>query len=237
MLVIPAIDIKDGRCVRLKQGDAAQQTTYEVSPLQTAEMFASKGAKRLHIVDLDGTIANITKNKSVIDEIALKVSIPIQVGGGIRTLEQIQLWFDSGIDTVIIGTLAVTDFEVAQNAVDRFGSEHLIVALDARDGKVAINGWQQPTEFDAIELGKKLKGAGFERVLYTDIARDGMLGGPNLQATKELAIETGLRITASGGISSRADLTAVQELEPFGVDSVVVGRAFYENRIQPEEVF
>jgi len=236
MLVIPAIDIKDGQCVRLKQGKAAQQTTYSSSPLRIAEEFIRKGAKRLHIVDLNGTLNVTKKNKVIIDEITAKIFIPIQIGGGIRSLKQIQLWLDSGVNTVIIGTLVIKDLEAAQTAVERFGPERLMVALDARDGKVAINGWQQQTEFDAIELGKKLKGIGFNRVLYTDIARDGMLIGPNLAATKKLAIDTGLRVTASGGISSRADLDAIQELEPFGVDSVVVGRAFYENRIQPEEV-
>lgn len=236
MLVIPAIDIRDGQCVRLKQGDAAQETAYGASPLRTAEEFARKGAKRLHIVDLDGTIDGLTKNKSIIDEITSNLPIPVQVGGGIRTSEQIQLWLDSGVNTVIIGTLAIQDFDAVQAALERFGSERVMVALDARDGKIAIEGWQHQTKMDAIDLGKKLKGVGLQRVLYTDIARDGMLEGPNLAATKQLAVETGLRVTASGGISSRSDLTAVQELEPFGVDSVVVGRAFYENRIQPEQV-
>lgn len=237
MLIIPAIDIKEGKCVRLKQGVFLQKTVYSDNPEEVALYFQNLGAKRLHVVDLDGAKTGTSKNRALIREILSEVQIPIQLGGGIRSFAQVEQWLDLGIESIIIGTMAVKQPEVVEQSLEQFGSERLILAVDARDGKVAIEGWQRDSEVRAVDLVQYFKHAGIERILYTDISRDGMLSGPNLSAIKEMAVSTRLKVTASGGISSKQDLIDLEELESFGVDSVIVGRAFYECRISPEEVF
>ncbi len=236
MLVIPAIDIKNGKCVRLQQGEFSRLTIYSAQPEVVALRFQSAGAVLLHVVDLDATAGLGSINVEVIERILAAVQIPVQLGGGIRTLEQIEFWFNRGVQRIVIGTAAVKNPQLVLEALKTYRPERLTLAVDARDGRVAIEGWQQETELPAVELARQFKSAGLNRVLYTDIARDGMLQGPAIESTKELAVATGLRVTASGGISSKADLDALQKLAPFGVDSVIVGRAFYEGRIQPEEV-
>lgn len=237
MLIIPAIDIKEGKCVRLKQGVFLQKTVYSEHPEEVALYFQNLGAKRLHVVDLDGAKTGTSKNRALIREILSEVQIPIQLGGGIRSFAQVEQWLNLGIESIIIGTMAVKQPEVVEQSLQQFGSERLILAVDARDGKVAIEGWQRDSEVRAVDLVQYFKHAGIERILYTDISRDGMLSGPNLSAIKEMAVSTRLKVTASGGISSKQDLIDLEELESFGVDSVIVGRAFYECRISPEEVF
>ena len=237
MLIIPAIDIKEGKCVRLKQGVFIQKTVYSEHPEEVALYFQNLGAKRLHVVDLDGAKTGTSKNRALIREILSEVQIPIQLGGGIRSFAQVEQWLNLGIESIIIGTMAVKQPEVVEQSLQQFGSERLILAVDARDGKVAIEGWQRDSEVRAVDLVQYFKHAGIERILYTDISRDGMLSGPNLSAIKEMAVSTRLKVTASGGISSKQDLIDLEELESFGVDSVIVGRAFYECRISPEEVF
>ncbi len=237
MLIIPAIDIKAGVCVRLKQGNFSEQTVYSDSPVETALYFQELGAQRLHLVDLDGAETGKSNNKAVIAEILSNVKIPIQLGGGIRSFEDIKSWLTAGIHSVILGTLALENPQVVKRALDEFGPERIIVAMDTRKGKIAVKGWRQQSEIEAVELAQNYKRLGLKRVLYTDIARDGMLTGPDINALKHVAITTGLNVTASGGIASKQDLRKLAALEPLGVDSVIVGRAFYERRILPEEVF
>lgn len=236
MLVIPAIDIKEGRCVRLRQGIFSQQTIYSHDPVEVAVSFQSLGARRLHIVDLDGAKSGDAKNASVIENMLTKIKIPIQLGGGIRSFEAIEAWLTLGVDRVVIGTLAVVRPEMFKMSLNEFGAHRIILAVDARDGVVAVDGWQKTTGLSAIELAIKFKEFGLERILYTDILRDGMISGLNLPAIERVAVKTGLRVIASGGVASKQDLDALRKLQPFGVESVVVGRALYEGRIALQEV-
>lgn len=237
MLVIPAIDIKEGKCVRLKQGEFSQKTVYFDDPKEVAVQFQKFGAKRLHLVDLDGAKSGHSPNVDLIRGIRATLHISMQLGGGIRTLGQIADWLNSGMDQIIIGTLAIKQPQVMEEALQRFGPEKIILGVDARDGKVAVAGWQEVSEISAVDLIMNFKPHGLRRVIYTDISRDGMLSGPSIESTKQLAEHTKVKITASGGISGKSDLDALAELEPFGVDSVIIGRAFYERRILPEDVF
>ena len=236
MLVIPAIDIKDGNCVRLQQGEFSKSKIYSERPETVACHFQGAGAKFLHLVDLDGSAAGGSRNGELVEKILQSVEIPVQLGGGIRSLEQIDFWLKRGVRRVIIGTIAVSEPPLMFAALKMFGPERIVLAVDARGDRVAIEGWQRDTELTAAELAMQFKSAGLQRVLFTDIARDGMLVGPALESTKVLAVATGLKVTASGGISSKEDLASLRNLETFGVDSVVIGRAFYEGRILPDEV-
>jgi phosphoribosylformimino-5-aminoimidazole carboxamide ribotide isomerase len=237
MLIIPAIDLKDGKCVRLKRGVFSDKTVYDEDPLQVALGFKEAGAKRLHLIDLDGAQSGETKNEQIIANVVKELALPVQIGGGIRSMARIEQWLQLGADRVIIGTMAVEQPEVVAEALRVFAPENVVVALDAKDGRVAIKGWQQDSDIQAVDLALELKEVGLERVLFTDISRDGMFTGPNIETTKQIAIKSGLKVIASGGISAQSDLQALTELEIFGVDSAVVGRAFYEGRILPEEVF
>ncbi len=237
MEIIPAMDLKNGQCVRLKQGEFDDVTVYSISPLETARMFESHGAGRLHLIDLDGAQTGASAQSEVINEIVSGCAIPVQLGGGIRSILAIERWLELGIDRVIVGSLAVTEPAMLQEALRRFSANRIVLAVDARDGLVAIDGWQTATQLSAAELAMLFADHGLDHVLYTDIARDGMFSGPNLAATKRLAQETGMRVIASGGVSSLQDLERLAEIEEFGVESVVVGKAFYEGRIKPEDVF
>ena len=236
MLVIPAIDIKDGQTVRLKQGNFSEKTVYSETPVESALSFQGFGAKRLHLVDLDGAESGEPPNQTIIEKILGSVKVPIQLGGGIRSLEAIARWLDLGIQRVIIGTLAVENPEIVKLALRKFGPERIIVSVDALGGMVAIEGWQKQSKIKAVDLALKYKRAGLEKILYTDIGRDGMLTGPNLNSIKEIAVQTDLKIIASGGVSSKEDLNDLENLEQYGVDSVIIGRAFYEGRLLPGEV-
>jgi len=236
MEIIPAIDIVDGRCVRLIQGDYQAETVYANDPSEIARRFEQAGATRIHVVDLNGARDGKLVNLEAIQTILKKINIPIQLGGGIRTFDTIELLLNSGIDRVILGTLAFQRPEILKRAVEKFGSRRIVVGIDARQGKVAVSGWQEQTSLNEIELALSVKKQGVERINYTDISRDGMLTGPNLAATKNIAVQTGLKITASGGISSLQDIDNLKLLEPFGVDSVIVGRAIYEKQIDLEKL-
>ena len=236
MLVIPAIDIKDGKTVRLKQGNFSEKTVYPETPVTSALYFQSVGAKRLHLVDLDGAESGEAPNKIIVEKILGSLKIPIQLGGGIRSLEAIERWLDLGIQSVIIGTIAVENPEIVKVALQKFGAERIIVSVDALDGLVATEGWQKQSKIKATDFALNYKRAGLERILYTDIGRDGMLTGPNLGSIKDMAVQTNLKIIASGGVSCKDDIEDLEHLERFGVDSVVVGRAFYERRLFPEEI-
>ena len=236
MLILPAIDLKDGKCVRLTQGRAEAVTVYSGNPAAVARDFVRAGAKMLHLVDLDGAFGGQVANLASIVAIRAAVDIPLELGGGLRSLDNIADALGMGIDSVIIGTLAVRDPEMLERALHRFGNARVQLGIDAMEGQVAIAGWAEETRLDAVEFACQWRRRGIERVVFTDIARDGMLGGPNLAAIRRFARESGVRVTASGGVTDKADIRSISALEPDGVDRVIVGKAFYEGRLRLEDV-
>jgi phosphoribosylformimino-5-aminoimidazole carboxamide ribotide isomerase len=228
MLLIPAIDMKDGQCVRLKQGDMDQTTVFGDDPSAVARQWVEQGARRLHLVDLNGAFAGHPKNEMAIRKILKEVGsvVDVQLGGGIRDLDTIERYLDAGLRYVIIGTAAVKNPGFLQDACTAFGG-HIIVGLDAKDGKVATDGWSKLTRHDVIDLGKKFEDYGVESIIYTDIGRDGMLSGINIEATVKLAQALTIPIIASGGLGSMADIEALCEVESEGVEGVICGRAIY----------
>lgn len=234
MKIIPAIDLKNGRCVRLLQGKEDQETVYGEDPVETALSFEEQGAEQIHLVDLDGAFRGESKNLEQVERIAQAVKVPIELGGGIRSLDDISRVFDLGVNFVIIGTIAAKNPKVLEEAIQKFENQ-LILGLDAKDGKVAVSGWVEVTEFSDEEFANQWKQHGINRVIYTDISRDGMLTGPNLSSLRRMAIATGLKITASGGVSSLDDLKQLVELERDGVDEVIVGKAIYERQLDLRE--
>ena len=228
MLIIPAIDLKDGQCVRLKQGLMDEATVFSNSPGEQAAHWLAQGARRLHIVDLNGAFAGKPKNESAIKEIvaALGDEIPIQLGGGIRDLDTIERCLDDGVSYVIIGTAAVKNPGFLHDACSAFPGQ-IIVGLDAKDGKVAVDGWSKLTGHDVVDLGKKYEDYGVESIIYTDIGRDGMLSGINIDATVKLAQSLSIPVIASGGLSNMADIEALCAVESEGVEGVICGRAIY----------
>ena len=237
MLLIPAIDLKNGSCVRLIQGESEKETVYSNDPAAMAVKFEEAGAKRLHIVDLDGAFRGIGSNFSCIRSIMKNVSIPIQIGGGLRTEEDIDTMIDLGVSSVIVGTMAFRDPDVLENILKKYTDEQIILGVDARNRKVSIEGWKEGTEIQDVEFAKRWKNSGIKRVVFTDISRDGMLSGPNLAALREMAEHTGLKIVASGGISSLKDIEQLKNLEPYGVDQAISGKAIYERKIDLKKVF
>ncbi|MFM9886879.1 MAG: 1-(5-phosphoribosyl)-5-[(5-phosphoribosylamino)methylideneamino]imidazole-4-carboxamide isomerase [Burkholderiales bacterium] len=232
MVIIPAIDLKDGRCVRLQQGDMTAETIYSEDPVAMARHWVGLGATRLHLVDLDGARAGKPKNEALIRNIVTAVgpNVPVQLGGGIRDMDTIERYLDHGVGYVIIGTAAVKNPGLLHDAASAFAG-HIIVGLDARDGKVAVEGWSKMTGHDVIDLAKKFQDMGVEAIIYTDIGRDGMLTGVNLQATRKLAQSISIPVIASGGISSLDDIRDVCDLEPDGVSGVITGRAIYQGTL------
>jgi phosphoribosylformimino-5-aminoimidazole carboxamide ribotide isomerase len=232
MLIIPAIDIKDGHCVRLKQGDMADATVFSEDPGAMAAHWKAQGAKRLHLVDLNGAVAGKPKNESAIKQIvaALKDEIPIQLGGGIRDLDTVERYLDDGITYIIIGTAAVKNPGFLHDACGAFPG-HIIVGLDAKDGKVATDGWSKLTGHDVIDLAKKFEDYGAEAIIYTDIGRDGMLGGVNIEATLKLARAMRIPVIASGGLASIKDIADLKAIESEGVIGAIAGRAIYDGTL------
>ena len=228
MLLIPAIDLKDGHCVRLKQGDMDQSTTFGEDPAVMARRWVDKGARRLHLVDLNGAFAGHPKNEIAIRKILKEVGseIDVQLGGGIRDLDTIERYLDAGLRYVIIGTAAVRNPGFLQDACTAFGG-HIIVGLDARDGKVATDGWSKLTRHDVVDLAKKYEDFGVESIIYTDIGRDGMLTGINVESTVRLAQALSIPVIASGGLSNMADIESLCAVEDQGVEGVICGRAIY----------
>ena len=228
MLLIPAIDLKDGHCVRLKQGDMDQSTTFGENPAEMAAKWLEAGARRLHLVDLNGAFAGQPKNLAAIKSILKEVDgeIPVQLGGGIRDLDTIERYLDAGLEYVIIGTAAVKNPGFLQDACSAFAG-HIIVGLDAKDGKVAIDGWSKLTGQDVIETAKRFEDWGVESIIYTDIGRDGMLSGINIDATVKLAQSLKIPVIASGGLAGMADIEALCAVENEGVEGVICGRAIY----------
>jgi len=237
MEIIPAIDIKDGKCVRLLQGDYQAETIYAENPAEVARKFQDAGAKKLHLVDLNGALDGKLVNLETISSIIASIQIPTQLGGGIRSLDTIEQLLIRGIERVILGTIALRQPELVAEAIHKFGPEKIIIGIDAHSHKVAISGWKDVTEIDEITFALRMKKMGIQRINYTDISRDGMLTGPNLDAIKNMAIKTGLKITASGGVSSMKDIDDLQQLEHFGVDSAIVGKAIYEKKVDLKDLF
>ena len=228
MLLIPAIDLKDGHCVRLKQGDMDQSTTFGEDPAAMARKWVDAGARRLHLVDLNGAFAGVPKNYSAIKSILKEVGddIPVQLGGGIRDLDTIEKYIDGGLRYVIIGTAAVKNPGFLKDACSAFGG-HIIVGLDAKDGKVATDGWSKLTGHEVVDLARKFQDWGVESIVYTDIGRDGMLSGINIDATVKLAQALSIPVIASGGLSNMADIEQLCAVESEGVEGVICGRAIY----------
>jgi phosphoribosylformimino-5-aminoimidazole carboxamide ribotide isomerase len=228
MLLIPAIDLKDGRCVRLKQGDMNDSTTFGEDPAAMARRWVDAGARRLHLVDLNGAFAGKPVNEGAIRAILREVGdeIPVQLGGGIRDLDTIERYLDDGLSYIIIGTAAVKNPGFLKDACSAFGG-HILVGLDAKDGKVATDGWSKLTGHEVVDLARKFEDYGTEGVIYTDIGRDGMLSGINIEATVRLAQALSIPVIASGGLSGLSDIEALCAVEHEGVEGVICGRAIY----------
>ena len=236
MIIIPAIDIKGGRCVRLLQGRMDAETIYSNNPAEMAVRWAAGGAGRLHVVDLDGAIEKRPKNLDAIRRIIESVSIPIQVGGGIRDMETVRMYLDSGVDRVVIGTEAIRNPELVEKACRDFPGR-IVVGIDAREGRVAIEGWTETTDADAVDLARKFENTGVAAIHFTDIERDGMRTGPNIEQTRKVAESVAIPVVASGGVSSLDDIKALMPLESIGVVGVIMGKALYDGSVDlPEAV-
>ena len=232
--IYPAIDMRGGKCVRLLQGDYDKETVYGDSPFDMAKKFADAGAEWIHMVDLDGAKEGNRVNDSFVIQAAKELPAKVQIGGGIRTEEDIRHYLENGVDRVIIGSIAVSDPDFAIEMIRKYGSK-IAIGLDAKDGYVATHGWLNTSEVKAVDLGKRFAEEGAETFIFTDIATDGMLSGPNLEAVEQMAIATGKEVIASGGVSELADLTALKKLVSKGVKGAIIGKAIYEGRFNVEE--
>lgn len=230
MIIFPAIDLKGGKCVRLFKGDMNQATIFNDNPIAQAQKFVDCGFKNLHIVDLDGAIAGRSVNFTIVKNIVENVKINIQLGGGIRTLEDIDRWLEIGVSRVILGTIAVQNPDLVFQACEKY-PQKIIVGIDAKNSQVATHGWVQSANYSVIELAKKFNNCQLGAIIYTDISRDGTLSGFDLHGTVELASNLKIPVIASGGISSVDDLIAIKNLADKGVIGAIVGRAWYENKI------
>jgi len=235
MLIIPAIDLRDGKCVRLTQGRRQEVKVYDGDPVVIARKFENAGARMLHVVDLDGAFADRnSKNRKVVRRIIRAVEIPVQFGGGLRSVTDVQQMIEFGAAQVVIGTLAAESPETLEKFVQLFGFR-VCVGIDARRGVVLTHGWEKKGKLNAAALARRVADAGVDRIVYTDVARDGMLSGVNLEQACSIARESGLRVTASGGVSSLKDLRQLKTISRCGIDSVIVGKAFYEGRFTLQE--
>jgi phosphoribosylformimino-5-aminoimidazole carboxamide ribotide isomerase len=234
MILFPAIDLKDGQCVRLKLGDMAQATVFSDSPAAQARSFEEQGFEYLHVVDLNGAFAGESVNGAAVDAILDAVRIPVQLGGGIRTLADIERWLGKGLARVILGTVAVRDPELVKQAARRFPGR-IAVGIDARGGKVAVEGWAETSELSALELARRFEGAGVAAIVYTDIDRDGVLAGINWEATLELARAVSIPVIASGGLASMDDIRRLTRPDAQVLEGAISGRAIYDGRIDSRE--
>lgn len=232
MLIYPAIDLRHGKVVRLRQGERAQETVYGSDPLVTAQKFLEHGAQCLHVIDLDGAFADQKSNRVLIKQMAQTLACRVQSGGGVRTVDDIAELLEAGVVRVILGTVAVRQPEVVELAIKKFGAASIAVALDARDGRVAIEGWEKGGEAEAITFAQQLQTLGVELVIHTDIARDGMLSGVNLPALREILERTDLRVIASGGVRDLDDIKKLHALKHSRLDGVIIGRALYEGTLR-----
>jgi phosphoribosylformimino-5-aminoimidazole carboxamide ribotide isomerase len=235
MLIIPAIDLKGGKCVRLTQGREDAETVYSADPVAVATKWVACGAPWLHVVDLDGAFAGKPCQLELVKEIVAAVSVPVQLGGGLRRLEDIEAALRCGVARVILGTVAVSNPRLIREACYLFGGERIVVGLDVRGGFVAVEGWREETARSALEIAAEIREMGVDLVVFTDTTRDGTMAGLNLPAIEEFARGSGLRVIASGGVSSLDDLLQLKALEPLGVEGVILGKALYEGKIRLEE--
>lgn len=229
MIVIPAIDLKDGRCVRLRQGDMAQETVYSDDVVEVAQKWQQSGAGLIHVVDLNGAVDGEPKNLSQIESVLKAVRVNVQVGGGIRTIDTVRRYLNAGVSRVVLGTAAITDRVFLERACHEF-PQRIVLGLDARDGRIAVKGWTAVSDVRAIDLLRECSGCAIAAVVYTDIARDGMLNGPNLPALKEIVECSSFPVIASGGITSLEDLRAVQSIGP-KVEGAIIGKALYDGKL------
>jgi phosphoribosylformimino-5-aminoimidazole carboxamide ribotide isomerase len=232
--LIPAIDLKEGRCVRLAQGQMDRETLYYEDPLEAAELWASRGARRMHVVDLDGAVAGRPRNLPAVERIIRAIEIPVQVGGGIRTQEDVLRYLEIGVERVILGTLVFQDPGYVERLAATY-PQKILLGLDAKEGYVAIKGWQDVTRARAVDLIAKFPKISAAGLIYTDIQRDGMLVGPNVAATEAMCRVSPFPVTASGGITTQEDLLALARLEPLGLTGAIVGKALYSGRLRYRE--
>lgn len=232
MKLYPAIDIKNGQCVRLRQGVFNDTTVYANEPYSVAKEFEAAGAKFLHVVDLDGALKGTGANEEALKKIVENVGIPVEIGGGIRTMQDIEHRLDLGVARVILGTKAVESPEFVKEAVEKFGADKIVIGIDAKDGFVAIKGWETISSTDAVTLALSMKELGVKTIIYTDISKDGMLCGPNFAQTARMVEATGMNIVASGGVSCMNDLIKLEEI---GVEGAILGKAIYEKKVDLKE--
>ncbi|MGI6549728.1 MAG: 1-(5-phosphoribosyl)-5-[(5-phosphoribosylamino)methylideneamino]imidazole-4-carboxamide isomerase [Syntrophomonadales bacterium] len=229
MIIFPAVDIKDGRCVRLVQGKKEEVTVYGTDPAGMAREWERQGAQWVHVVDLDGAFSGVPCNREIIRAMVENLSIPFQLGGGIRDFETARGYLELGVSRVIIGTGALDNRQLVASLLEEFGSERIIVGIDARDGMVAVRGWEDVTTVTALEMAREMRALGVKRTIYTDISRDGVLQGPNIPAIRAMAEGTGLTVIASGGVSTIEDIVNLRGIS--GVEGAIVGKALYEGRL------
>lgn len=233
MIIYPAIDLKAGACVRLLRGRLEDETVYSRQPAEVALSFVQAGAEYLHIVDLDAAFSGSSQNQAAIAAIAAQIEVPFQVGGGLRTVADVRRMLAAGADRVIIGTQAAWEPDFMNRLLDEFGAEKIVLGLDAKGGAVAVAGWVQTTGQRVVDLGKQMQQTGVLRTVFTDVAKDGTLAGPNINAVKEIAAQTGLQVIASGGVTSLQDILALSRIP--GVTGVIIGKALYEGKIKLAE--
>ena len=235
LLVIPAVEIKGGKCVQMVQG--AEGFVYSDDPVEMARLWRKENAKSLHVTDVDGALEGRLINFDVIERMVKTVDIPIELGGGLRTFDEVKRALDLGIYRVVISTMMIDRPEEAKHVLETFGASKIVLGIDAKNGIVRMKGWKESSGLTAITVALNAKQLGFKRVVYTDILRSGVMKGPNFETTKLLAEKTGMRITAAGGVSGLNDLLKLQELEPVGVDSVIINRALYENKFSCQGIW
>lgn len=234
MLVIPAIDLVEGECVRLQRGDMRRKTVFSSDPAAVAARWEEAGAEVLHMVDLDGAVSGESKNLAAVEQVVKRLQIPVELGGGLRTEEQVARVLDLGVEWAIMGTSALANRPELEACVARFPGR-IIVGIDARDGKVALSGWTQTSKVSALELALQVQSLGVSRIIFTDIATDGMLQGPNLESVQDLAAATEAEVIASGGVTTLEDVRRLRLLEPLGVVGCIIGRALYSGTLDLRE--
>jgi phosphoribosylformimino-5-aminoimidazole carboxamide ribotide isomerase len=235
MIIFPAIDLKNGKCVRLEQGKFDNVKVFNEDPVAVAKEFEAKGAEYIHLVDLDGAVEGELVNRTVIENIVKSVKIPCELGGGIRTIERIEELLNLGLARVILGTIAIKNPELTKEAVAKFGGEKVVIGIDAKKGKVAINGWLDVTEKDVVELIKEMESIGVKTVIYTDIEKDGMMQGISLDSVKRILEQTDINMVVSGGVTSIEDINHLVELKNSKIEGVITGKAIYEGKLNLEE--
>ncbi len=237
MLIIPAIDIKDGKCVRLTRGEFDKEKIYLDNPRDMAIIWRKQNAKMIHVVDLDAALTGNPLNFDKIEAIVTTLDIPVQVGGGIRSLEMVKRYLDIGVGRVVIGSAAVTNPELIDELLRQYSASQIVVGIDAQNGIPRIKGWTESSGMKDYELALEMKKRGVKRIIYTDISRDGMMQGVGFESTKQFAMKAGMRVTASGGVTGSDDLNKLKTLEKYGVDSVIIGKALYETNFPCQKLW